>query len=95
MNIIKKDHASGGKGDTMEISYSKQAIKFLLKQDEKSRNRIISAINKLPMGDVKSLIGYNNKYRLRVGDYRIIFDKDGTVIYIEKIANRGQAYKGV
>ena len=32
-------------------------------------------------------------YRLRVGDYRIIFDKNGTVISIYKIDNRGEVYK--
>lgn len=28
-----------------------------------------------------------------VGDYRIIFDKDGYILYIERIDNRGQVYK--
>lgn len=78
----------------MEIQYSKQAIKFLKKQDMPTRQRIISAINQLPAGDVKSLQGRKG-YRLRVGDYRVIFDKDGNILYIEKIDNRGQVYKGV
>ena len=32
-------------------------------------------------------------YRLRVGNYRIIFNKQGQVCYIEKIDNRSQVYK--
>lgn len=78
----------------MEINYSKQAIKFLKKQDVPTRRRIVNAINDLPAGDVVALQGRCG-YRLRVGDFRIIFDKDGNVIYIEVIGNRGQIYKGV
>lgn len=76
----------------MEIQYSKQAIKFLCKQDKATRIRIVNAINTLPSGDVKKLQGVPG-YRLRVGDYRIIFDRKGDIIMIEKIDNRGQAYK--
>ncbi len=73
--------------------YSKQAIKFLKKQDTTTKKRIVSAIEALPSGDVKKLQGTTSGYRLRVGDFRIIFDKDGNIIYIEKIENRGQVYK--
>lgn len=76
----------------MTINYSKQAIKFLSKQDKPTRIRIVEAIKNLPQGDVKKLQGQDS-YRLRVGDYRIIFDKNGDVLYIEKIDNRGQVYK--
>lgn len=76
----------------MVINYSKQAIKFLNKQDKPTRIRIIEAIKQLPQGDVKKLQGQKS-YRLRVGDYRIIFDRNGDILYIEKIDNRGQIYK--
>ena len=76
----------------MEIQYSKQAVKFLKKQDTTTRKRIVSAINMLPSGDVKKLQG-STFFRLRVGDYRIIFDKSGTILYIQKIDSRGQIYK--
>lgn len=78
----------------MEIQYSKQALKFLKKQDVPTRKRIINAINLLPAGDVKALQGRND-YRLHVGDYRIIFDINGNILLIEAIGNRGQIYKGV
>lgn len=76
----------------MEIRYSKQAIKFLSKRDPNTQKRIINAINAIPLGDIKKLQGQNG-YRLRVGDYRVIFDRDGNILYIEKIDNRGQIYK--
>ncbi len=78
----------------MEIKYSKQAEKFLKKQDPDTRNRIRNAIHNLPAGDVKKLQGKNG-YRLRIGNYRIIFDKNGNIIYIVRMHNRGQIYKEV
>lgn len=78
----------------MEIYYSKQAEKFLKKQKTITRNRIRNAIQNLPAGDVKKLQGING-YRLRVGNYRIIFSRNDNVLYIERIDNRGQIYKEV
>ncbi len=76
----------------MDIRYSKQASKFLQKQSKQVQFRIIKAINKLPAGDVKKMQGMNY-YRLRVGDFRVIFSNDGTVLMVEKIGNRGEVYK--
>lgn len=78
----------------MDVHYSKHAEKFLKKQDSVTRNRIRNAIHNLPAGDVKKLRGRNG-YRLRIGDYRVIFDRSGNVLYIERINNRGQIYKEV
>lgn len=78
----------------MKFQYSKQAVKFLKKQDTIVQKRLIRAIHLLPeIGDVKKLQGRDG-YRLRVGDYRILFDYHTfEVLYIEKIDNRGQVYK--
>jgi len=64
------------------------------------RNRITEKIILLgknpdnPMLDIKKLQG-QVFFRLRVGQWRIIFDRDDTVkiIAIEKIKPRGGAYK--
>ena len=77
----------------VEINYSKQAIKFLQKQSRSTKERIVTAINSLPNGDVKKFQGTDSKYRLRVGDFRVIFDGQGNILYIEKIGNRGDVYK--
>lgn len=77
----------------MTIVYSKQAQKFLSRQTAITRRRITLAIENLPSGDVKKLAGYNDLYRLRVGDFRVIFNKDGEILYILKIDNRGGVYK--
>jgi len=79
----------------MRIKYSDQALKFLTKQDAK---RIVSKIEQYtedPMAlqnQVKKLT--NSMYfRLRIGDYRVIFSETGEVMKIEKIGNRGDVYR--
>ncbi len=43
-----------------------------------------------PEGDIKSVKGYTDLYRLRVGTFRILFEinHDEKVIYIQVIGNR-------
>lgn len=80
----------------MNIQYSKRAVKAINSMDKRTKQRIKIAIEELPQGDVRTLVGSRGSYRLRVGDWRIIFSypsKD--TILIEKIAPRGEVYKGV
>lgn len=74
------------------VKYSKQAQKFLAKQEQNTRRRIETAIELLPAGDVKKLRG-QPYYRLRVGNFRVLFGRDNSVILIVRIDNRGQVYK--
>jgi len=48
------------------INIKKKAQKFIKKQDKNQQIRIYNAIFKLPNGDITSLKGYENTYRLRV-----------------------------
>ena len=75
----------------MEINYSKAAVRFLRRQNKDTQSRIINAIEKIPNGDIVKLSGIKG-YRLRVGDFRVVFDLLGTVINIIDIDNRGQIY---
>lgn len=78
-----------------QIIYGKKALKFIKKQDKSSQKRLIDAISKLPLeGDIKKLQGVSG-YRLRVGNFRVLFDVNGIIIDIIDIGNRGQIYKGV
>lgn len=81
----------------MEIKYSKQAYKYLKKLHKPQARQIIIAINKLPNneGDIKKMRGIENLYRLRVGDYRILFSPEYDIIKIEKIGSRGDVYDGI
>lgn len=75
-----------------KIQYSKQSLKFLARQDKATRTRIMKAIEGIPYGDIKKLKGQSG-YRLRVGTFRVLFDRNGNIIAIIKIDNRGQVYK--
>lgn len=78
----------------------KSAKKVLKALSRPGRNRIVEKIKLLgenpdnPTLDVRPLQG-EPYFRLRVGNWRIIFDRDDDVkiIAIEKIKPRGGAYK--
>ena len=81
-----------------KILFEKPAQKFILKQPLPQRQRILSAISKLPgEGDRKPLQGHPGYYRLRVGEYRIIYtiENDCPIVRITKAGNRGDIYKNL
>ena len=58
--------------------------------------RIFEAIENLSeglKGDVKRLTNYSPEYRLRVGDYRVLFEIEDEKIIIYRIRHRKEAYK--
>ena len=86
----------------IKIKYSKDALKFLSKLDKKSVSRIREAITGLtncpPVGDIKTMQGYNDgRKRLRVGSWRIIYRHENMetieIIFVIDIGNRGDIYK--
>lgn len=76
----------------MEIIYTRQAAKAISKISNPLKKNIKEAIERLPAGDVKKLRGYKSAYRLRVGDYRILFTLN-VKIEITNILSRGSSYK--
>lgn len=77
----------------MRIEYSKEAVKHIEALDRPMKQRIKQAIEKLPGGDIKKLAGLKKDFRLRVGDYRILFYNDNDLIIIKDVLPRGEAYK--
>jgi mRNA interferase RelE/StbE len=78
-----------------KLTYLRNAYKTLADYDKDIRKRIITAIEKIPQGDIKKLHGekYPPLYRLRVGKYRIIYQIEKDEIIIAKIDTRGDIYK--
>lgn len=85
----------------MEIKYSNKArkqLKKICRGDKKSVKMIIEEIEqyaKNPTGnfDIKVLKGqYGEFKRLRVGDYRIIFDEESNIMSIYEIKHRQGVY---
>lgn len=80
------------------IRLSKKAQKFIRTQQPKQQERILKAIARLPYeGDIKALSGKDNAYRLRVGDYRIVYEVFHDILLVDviNIGNRGQIYKSL
>lgn len=78
------------------IQIERKALKFINKQSPEQKRRILAAICRLPTeGDIKPLEGNPGLFRLRVGDYRIIYSVDHgkTIVYAVKVGNRGDVYK--
>lgn len=78
-----------------KIKIRPKALKFIEKQDKIQRIRIYKAIYNLPKGDVKKMVDSKNEYRLRIGNYRAIYEQkeEELIILITKAENRGQIYK--
>ena len=50
-----------------------------------------------PDADIKKLAGYTDRYRLRVGDYRVIYEivDEQLIILIVGIGHRREAYRAL
>lgn len=84
-----------------EVKFYKDALKTIQKLDSTTRNRILDHIKILsenprhPELDIKKMQGIENRFRLRVGIYRILFSvmNHQLTIVIIKIGSRGDVYK--
>jgi mRNA interferase RelE/StbE len=58
------------------------------------RERVIAAIERLPVGDVRQLKGAQGEWRLRVGNWRALIklDQRERVIVVTDVRSRGRAY---
>ena len=86
----------------MEILYSQKAekqLKKIFKSNRESALRIIKTIESYaenPSGsfNVKILKGKMASFkRLRVGDYRIMFDEEDHILHIYQVTHRQESYK--
>ncbi len=77
------------------ISYEKEALKELEKLEPSLSRRIVCKIEKMSENpyacDVKKLMA-SDYYRLRVGDYRVLFIFENNTIKILKVGHRQQIY---
>ena len=82
----------------MRYLLSKQAVKTLKGLTRRVAENIITAIEKLPeKGDTRQLKGKRTLplWRLRVGKYRIIYQRSESETRILKIDTRGDVYKNL
>ena len=77
------------------VAYTKQAEAELLTFPAKIQRQLKAKIARLQFGfagDIKKLQAADNIYRLRSGDFRILFELDGANLLILTIRDRKQAY---
>ncbi|MDX3926932.1 MAG: type II toxin-antitoxin system RelE/ParE family toxin [Shinella sp.] len=81
-----------------QIAYSKSASRMLLRMPRNDAVRIRQKMEQYA-ADPSSLAANVKKmqgrpgYRMRVGDWRVIFDENEHVIDIEEIGSRGSVYE--
>lgn len=83
-----------------DIQFTEIALQNLQKCPPKDKKRIVERIEKLaenPLqaSNVKRLVDFDVSYRLRVGNYRVLFERDDIIRIIDVIdvLPRGRAYR--
>ena len=80
----------------MKIKFKKSAIKDLSKFNQKTQNKILEKIEDLiyfpNIANIKKLTNFYPPYRLRIGDYRVLFDINENIV-IFAIKHRKDVYK--
>lgn len=81
------------------VEFTNAAAKELRKLDAGIRRRILSGIDELaqnprPAG-CKKLVGETYGWRIRIGDYRVLYDifDDVLVVTVVRVAHRRESYR--
>lgn len=80
------------------VKFAKSVQKELKKVPTKTALRLVKAIDKLSsnprVGNVRPMVG-SSTWRLRVGDYRVIYDihENELVILVIRVRHRKDAYR--
>ena len=73
------------------VEFKPKAMKDLDSMQQDSARRVIEKIERLEHnleGDVKRLTNFTPEYRLRVGDYRVLFEVEGNRIIVYRVRHR-------
>ncbi len=78
--------------------FTPRARRDLRRLDPPVQRRVIDALDRLvgdpPAGDVVKLTGAADEWRLRVGNWRVRFQRDGEgVVQVTRVLPRGRAYR--
>jgi mRNA interferase RelE/StbE len=79
-----------------KIAFKPRAIKDCKAADKKTLRLVFSKIEKLSFdlqGDVKKLTDFTPEYRLRIGEYRVLFEIENDTIIIYRVMHRKEVYR--
>jgi mRNA interferase RelE/StbE len=77
------------------IEFKPQALKDLKSLPAGEIRRIMAKVEALSdglAGDVKKLTNFTPEYRLRVGNYRVLFEVDLGTVIVYRVLHRKDAY---
>ena len=78
------------------IEFKPRAVKDIATFPSRIQARILARIEEMSdtlSGGVKRLTDSTPEYRLRVGEYRVLFEIEGKAIIIDRIRHRREAYR--
>lgn len=78
-----------------EVEFLPEARKALRRMSPDVARRVIGKIERMRdglAGDVKRLTDFTPEYRLRVGDWRVLFEIEAATIVVYDVLHRSQAY---
>ena len=78
------------------IELKPKAEKDLKGLSASNRGRVVERLRRLEEdlgGDVKKLSNHTPEYRMRAGDYRVLFEVAENRIVVYRILHRGEAYR--
>ncbi|HPZ10428.1 MAG TPA: type II toxin-antitoxin system RelE/ParE family toxin [Candidatus Eremiobacteraeota bacterium] len=82
----------------MPVIILKSALKDIEKLDEKTRERVLKALDKLKKGKIRpgKLQGYDKCYKVKVGKWRVIFEIDlkGNIV-VTRVRLRKEVYRNM
>ena len=79
-----------------DVQFKPRAIKDIQGLPSRIRGRVLARIEEMGddlKGDVKRLTNFTPEYRLRVGDFRVLFGIEGETIVIYRVRHRREAYR--
>ena len=78
------------------VGFKPRALKDLKRLPPDQTVRLlekVAALQNEVAGDVKRLTNFTPEYRLRVGDYRVLFEIEGKTVVIYRVVHRKDAYQ--
>ena len=85
--------------DTYKIEWKRSAIKELQRLPRQMRLKVVAAVDNLssnpyPQG-VRKLVSTENSYRIRIGDYRLLYNitQHKLIIEIIRVGHRKDIYR--
>jgi mRNA interferase RelE/StbE len=78
------------------VQFKPRAVKDIEGLPSRIQAQILARIEEMSndlKGDVRRLTNFTPEYRLRVGDYRVLFEVEESAIVIYRVRHRREAYR--